>query len=171
MKFIRILILLLAFCLLFAGCKNAESVQEPEEPEIQVTEPPFSHGGVHFSLPEDFTDYTKLPLGQNYEFLYANAHMGIYGLKDNSGGLDEEINSLEAFAAAQAERNGTEAVKKDTCWTFSYEDQTQNEPQMIICAIYESGDYYWSIFAYCPSDLFESNSEAMWGYITTPVFE
>ena len=170
MKYLRILILLLAFCLLFAGCKNSDS-HDPVDQTNTPTEAPFSRGGVRFDLPEDFSDYSELPLGQNYDFLYANSFIGIYGMKDNSGGLDEEISSLEAFVAVQAEKCGAEASKKDNCWVFSYEDLEQNEPQMIVCAIYQVGDYYWSIYSYCPSDLFESNSEAMWGYITSPVFE
>lgn len=173
MKIIRLLVVLMALCLLFVGCNNEpDSVPTiADDLSASPVQPAFNRGGVRFNLPEEFSDYSQSPMGQNYEFLYADSFVGIYGLKDNSGGLDEEIDSLEAFVAAQAEKHGAEPTQKEDYWVFSYEDLEQNEPQMMVCAFYEVGDFYWSIYSYCPSDLFESSSEAMWGYITSPVFE
>ena len=172
MKFVRISLLILAFCLLFAGCGNANmDIELPEDSAFEPTEAPFSRGGVKFDLPEDFSDYSDLPLGQNYNFLYASSTMGIYGMMDIAGGLDEEISTLDTFVAAQAERRGVEATKNENCWTFSYEDLEQNEPQTFVCAIYEVDGCFWSIYAYCPTELFAENGDAMWRYITTPVFE
>ena len=172
MKYIRILVLALTFCLLFAGCKNdVPDIELPDDFVEEPTEAPFSRGGVTFDLPEDFSDYSDLPLGERYEFLYASSFVGVYGLKDIAGGLDEEISTFDAFAATLAENRGAEATKKDNYWIYSYEDLEQNEPQMVVCAIYEVGDCFWSIYSYCPSELFAEYSDAMWQYITTAVFE
>ena len=166
MRFIRILTLLLALCLVFAGCGKSDN------PAIENQEPvDFGRGGVIFDLPEEFTDYSDSPLAAHYVFLYASPYVGIYGLRDHSGGLDEEISSFEAFVQSIAQRYNTEATQKDGIWVISYEDLEQNEPQTIVCAFYEVGDMYWSICSYCPSDLFEDNSEAMWGYVTSVKFE
>lgn len=172
MKYIRILAVLLAMCLLFAGCKGSSDHKTPDELfDEEQPDADFSRCGIVFDLPEDFTDYSNSPLATNYEFLYASPYVGIYGLKDHAGGLDEEINSFEIFVSKIAERYGTEATQKDGIWVMSYEDPEQNEPQMIVCAFYEVGDMYWSICSYCPSDLFEENGDAMWGYVTSVTFE
>ena len=169
MRFIRILTLLLVMCLIFTGCKESKNPDSSSNENQEAVD--FSRDGVIFDLPEDFTDYSDSPLATNYVFLYASPTVGIYGLKDPSGGLDEEITSLETFVESIAQRYNTEATQKDGIWVISYEDLEQNEPQTIVCAFYEVGDMYWSICSYCPSDLFEDNSEAMWGYVTSVKFE
>ena len=169
MKCIRNLALLLALCLIFSSCGSSET---PEDLAIENQEPvDLGRGGVSLDLPEEFSDYSQTPLAEHYEFLYASPYVGIYGLRDHSGGLDEEISSFEAFVQSIAQRYNTEVIQKDGISVISYEDLEQNEPQTIICAFYEVGDMYWSICSYCPSDLFAENSDAMWGYVTSVTFE
>lgn len=169
MKYIRNLALLLALCLVFSGCGSSE---KSDDLAIENQEPvDFGRGGVILDLPEEFSDYSHTPLAEHYEFLYASPFVGIYGLKDHSGGLDEEISTFEAFTQDIAHRYNTEVIQKDGISVISYEDLEQNEPQMIVCAFYEVGEMYWSICSYCPSDLFAENSDAMWGYVTSVTFE
>lgn len=182
MKYISIIALLLTVCFLFAGCKDGK--QKGKNPLEQVptlhgslsveTEPQevtFTHSGVTVTLPGNFQDYTELPLGEQYTFLYAEPFVGLIGIEDIKEDLDDNITSLEAYAAYQASVFGGEAVEKDGLWTLVYEDLTQNEPQKMVCAFYETEQAYWMIQAYCTSDTFETHEEAMWSYVKAPTFE
>lgn len=177
MKYIRIFAVLLAIGLLFAGCKENDEPQMtfPKIPYSQVgiapTKVTYTHQGVTMELPKDFSDNTQTPSGKNYSFMYGAASMGITGEKVSKNELSEEITSLELFAADYAAALQAEALQKDGFWTVQYEDPSQNEPQMYVCAFYETEDAYWIITSYCPSQTFENYSQDMWQYVTSATFE
>ncbi len=177
MKYIRIFTVLLAIGLLFAGCKkNDESKSNypqisPDQIGIASTDNTFSHNGVSMTLPSSFSDYTDLPIGQEYSFLYGASTVGISGLEVSKDTVSEEITSLELYAADYANQMSGEATQKDGIWSVQYEDLSQNEPQTYICALYETENAYWIISGYCPSQVFEDYGQDMWVSIASAVFE
>ena len=179
MKYMSILAILLIGCMLLVGCNQADSAgatqaQDPHADAPEETIPlevTYSRKGVSFTLPSNFSDYSELPLGTQYAFLYAEPYIGIQGIEDVKADLSEEITSLEAYATEQAAAFGTQAEDRNGIWTAVYEDQDQNEPQMIVCAFYETETAYWTIQSYCTSDMFETNQDAMWSYVTAAAFE
>ena len=177
MKYIRIFVLLLAFCLLFAGCKkNDESKSNypqitPDQIGSAPTEITFSHNGVSMTLPSSFSDYTDLPVAENYSFLYGASMVGIHGQEIGKDTVAEEITSLELYAADYASHMSGEAEQSEGIWTVQYEDLSENEPQMYVCALYETEDSYWIISAYCPSLVFEDYSQDMLESVTSAVYE
>ena len=179
MKYTSIFAILLIGCLLLVGCNNAEPVKEtgsqiPNDQINEETEPQtvtFTRMDVTFTLPANFTDYSETPIGAPYDFLYAEAYIGLLGIIDVKEDLSEEINSLESYAASQASALGTQAEEKDGVWMALYEDLEQNEPQMYLCAFYETDTAFWTIKSYCTSDAYENNQDTMWSYVTAATFE
>ena len=181
MKYISIIAVLLAMCLLFVGCKNSDQGSEPSQQvptdpngvpvETEPQELTFSYNGATVTLPGTFVDYTLMPLAADYTFLYAEAMVGLAGIEDLKEEVDPSVTSLETYAAYRANLVGGEAVQQDGLWTLTYEDLTQNEPQMLVCAFYETERGYWIIQSYCTSDVFENHQADMWNYVKAVTFE
>ena len=179
MKYSGILAILLVGCMLLVGCNNSEPAdntqsQNPIDQATEETQPQevtYTRKGVRFTFPANFSDYSDFAFGQQYDFLYADAYIGVLGIEDVKADLSEEITSLEVYAANQASAFGTQAEQKDGIWTALYEDLEQNEPQMMVCAFYETENSFWTIKSYCTSDVFTENQDAMWSYVTAATFE
>ena len=181
MKYISIIAVLLAMCLVFAGCKDNEQTDKPAEQtptaapadpvETESQEVTFSNNGAVITLPGTFTDYTGKPIAEGYAFLYGEVMMGLRGIEDQKADMDESVTSLESYAAYQASVFGGEAVQQDNLWTLSYEDLSENEPQMFVCVFYETENAFWTVQSYCPSNVFENCQADMWNYVKAVTFE
>ena len=181
MKYISILAVIVTMCLLFVGCGKNGNTQNPGTPvqndssngavEAEPQENIFRYNGAQMVLPADFSDYTLSPIASDYTFLYADAMKGIIGIEDMKEDIDPNVTSLESYAAYQAEKYDAEAVQTEGLWTLVYEDLTQNEPQMFICAFYETEDAYWTVKSYCTTDMFETFEAEMWDYVKSVTFE
>ena len=180
MKYISIIAVLLAMCLLFAGCKD-DPAQTPDTPvqtdgtgvpvETEPAEYTFSYNGATVTLPNTFTDYTLYPIAADYTFLYAEPLIGLCGIEDLKDEIDPSVTSLETYVAYRAGLVGGEAVQQDGLWTLTYEDQSQNEPQMMVCVFHETERGYWIIKSYCTSDVFAEHETDMWNYVKSVTFE
>ena len=179
MKKISIIAVLLAFCLLFAACKESAETPSTQTPtdasgvpvETEPQEITFSRNGVTVTLPGNFTDFSEAPVGKPYAFLYADPLVGLFGIEESKETVDESVTSLETYAAYRASLVGGEAMEQDGLWTLSYEDNTQNEVQNMVCAFYETESAYWTIQSYCTWDCFETSEEVMWSYVKAVTFE
>lgn len=175
-KVLTIVTVIFLLCGVFAGCNNAETAPGTDSPVTvpQETEPPmqhFSRDGVNFTLPTNFKDHTDTPLAQDCSFLYSDGYIGLLGIQSDKAAQPETVTDLASYAADQAAALGGEAVQKDGIWSYTYEDPTQNETQIYICAFYEAENCYWTIKAYCTADMQQTYGETMWGYVASPVFE
>lgn len=181
MKYVSIIAVLLAMCLIFVGCKDNEQTDKPAEQtpidapaepvETEPQEITFSNNSAIITLPATFTDYTEKPIAEGYAFLYGDAMVGLRGTEDQKTDLDESVTSLESYAAYQASVFGGEAVQQDNLWTLSYEDLSENEPQMLVCVFYETENAFWTVQSYCPSNVFEIHQADMWNYVKSVTFE
>ncbi len=155
---------LIAACL--AGCEQSTAggntpVEPSEDPS--TVEQEFSRHEISFTFPGDFIDYTNTPVGQGYSFLYANSQLGLIGLEEPK----EKYPDFAGFLAAKADELGAEATQKNGFWTLTYIDETQNEPQTMLCIFYESESSFWTVKAYCPEDVYTTYAETMWEYATS----
>lgn len=179
MKYVSIIAVLLAMCLMFAGCKDKAQTDPTQLPtdnsgvpvETEPQEVTFRHNGAVVTLPSSFIDYTLMPLAADYTFLYGDSMVGLSGIEDLKEEIDPSVTSLETYVAYRANLVGGEAVQQDGLWTLSYEDLTQNEPQMLVSVFHETERGYWIIQSYCPSDVFETHQADMWNYVKSVTFE
>jgi len=174
-KLLTVVTVIFLLCGMFAGCNNAENAgTEAPDTIPQETEPPvqhFSKDGVNFTLPTEFKDHTGTPLATDCNFLYSDGYIGLLGIQGDKAAQPETVTDLATYAADQAAALGGEAVQKDGIWSLVYEDPSQNETQIYICAFYEAENCYWTIKAYCPADMQQTYEETMWDYVTSPTFE
>ena len=180
MKYIIVIAVLLAMCLLFVACKDKNQTDAPSQVptdnsgvpvETESQEVTFCYNGASVTLPNSFEDYTLLPLAADYTFLYGNSMVGLCGIEELKDEIDPSVTSLETYVSYRANLVGGQAVQQDGLWTLSYEDQTQNEAQMMVCVFHETERGYWIIQSYCPSDVFENHQADMWNYVKSVTFE
>lgn len=151
---VKILAVLMAVCLLFAGCKEKEAKNS------------FSKDGLYIAFPDIFTDYCDTPLAEDYDFLFAGDYVGVLGISESKKDMPETVTDLQSYAGYIAEGYNQQVTEKDGFLTVSYEDLEMNDPQMYVCVFVETENHYWSIRSYCMSDSYENNAEMMWKYIT-----
>ena len=168
-KFLQIIAICLLFGVLFPGCKKKQLEEvvptygDVIAPGTEIDEKILERNGVRMILLEEFEDYSESPMGQAYEFLYAAEYVGVYGSRfAKNPQLD-----LESFSQYNSAEWCVQAEQKDGVWVVEYVDDTQNEPQAMVCAFYESRDAYWMIQAYCPQELFAQCQEIMYACVLT----
>ena len=174
-KILSVFLLLALLLTAFAGCKAGETPEttapsplaDPTEPGEQV----FTKNGLKIQLPDFFTDYSDLPIGQGYSFLYAGPYNGVEGIEEKKADMPESVTDLASYAAHQQAIYGGELTQKDGIWTLVYQDPTQNETQTYVCAFYETDAGYWSVKAYCPEDVYATYEADLWSYVTAVTFE
>lgn len=151
---VKLLAVLMAVCMLFAGCKGKEAKNS------------FSQDGLYIAFPDIFVDYCDTPLAEGYDFLFAGDYVGVLGSSSDKNEQPEGVSDLRSYAEHKAQMYGAQLQEKDGFLTASYEDLEMNDPQMYVYIFVESKNCYWSIGAYCMSDSYENNAEMMWKYIT-----
>ena len=174
MKNIGIFAVLLAACLLLAGCKGAENSADVDATIPVETQAPLTtwdRAGVTLELPENFNDCSDLPFGQQYEFLYSGSMLGIYGTKESKDTVSEGITDLASYSAHQAAAMNAEANTINGISIITYEIDTQDDPQTYVCAFYETETDYWTITSYCPSRMYEFYQETMLSYVTAATIQ
>ncbi len=170
-KLICTLLAMLVLGMGFAGCKSEtpatptatspSAFHNPTEPTVE-TQPVEM---LNLPIPEGFSNATGTPASEGYEFLYSAASMGITGKKISKTEVAENVTDLASFAASQAENVGVETTQTDGFWTYSYIDDTQNEPQVFLSVCYEGAENYWIVTIFSPDRVYESNAAQMWDYI------
>ena len=165
MKILKYFLCLLALGMLLCSCKQTVAKTEAQQPDAPIL---FTRNGATLELPTKFFDYSESPIGVGHSFLYGSDVMGIMG--DQYIKTRTESESLESFVQSQAELHRVQATQKDGFWTITYDDPTQNEPQIYICVFYETQSSYWIVSAYCPDRMFEDCCTDMWNYATNVLF-
>ena len=170
-KLICLLLAMLVLGMGFAGCKS-ETPATPTATSPSAfhnpTEPPVETQPVemlNLPIPEGFSNSTGTPASEGYAFLYSSGYMGITGKKISKTEVPENVTDLASFAANQAQNLGTEATQTDGFWTYSYLDETQNEPQVYLSVCYEGTENYWVVTIFSPDRVYADSSAEMWSYI------
>lgn len=168
-KVVTIFLVVLMLFSVFTGCKKEEQSTPVTTVKPQTTGlKTFTCNGLTMELPEKFYDYSDSPIGVGHSFLYGSDFMGIMG--DEYKKSENEFTSLDEFVQAQADAHSTQAAQKDGFWTITYEDPSQNEPQIYICTFYETQSSYWIISTYCPDIMLEDCQADMWNFATNVRF-
>ena len=181
MKKISIIAVILAFILVFTGCKGNNQADNASNPlptdqsgvpiETEDGKVTYSYNGATAILPNTFTDYTTNAIGADYTFLYAEAYVGLGGIEEFKDELNENITSLDSYVSYRAELVGAEPAQENGQWTMCYEDMTQNEAQMVVCVFHETEESFWIIQSYCTSDVYSEHEAEMWNYVNSVTFE
>ena len=171
-KLICMLLAMLVLGMGFAGCKSETPDATPTATSPSAfhnpTEPPVETEPVemlNLPIPQGFSNSMGTPASEGYDLFYSAATMGITGKKISKTEVPETVTDLASFAAAQAANLGVEATQTDGFWTYSYIDETQNEPQVFVSVCYEGAENYWIVTIYSPDRVYEDNHAQMWGYI------
>lgn len=156
MKPAKVLAVLLALCLL-AGCGA--------QPNQTVT-----CGELSIQLPASFTDWSEDPVSAGLSFSYADEDTGVCGVFESKEYLQAYIPGLDAqgYAELFVESNGLSSgvILTDGIPTFSY--TSQGEPAIrYLCGVFESGENFWVVQAYCAAENFEASKAQLWEYITS----
>ena len=151
----RIAVILLVLSLLLCcGCSAQEQV----------------HRELTLCLPKDFVDLSGEPYAADFDFLYQNNAVAVAGIRDSRESipvLDSSTTARE-YAALQMYLNDLpgQPEQKDGIWYFSYEAVSAGTPMTYICAVYECEACFWLVQAYCKSEAFPAQQEAMWEYLS-----
>lgn len=157
MRSLKVLVvLLLAVCLL-AGCGT--------QPDQTVT-----CGELSITLPGSFQDWSQDPASAGLSFSYADETKGVCGVFESKEYLQAYIPGLDAqrYAELFVESNSlaSSVEMTDGIPTFSY--TAEGDPAIrYLCGVFESGENFWVVQAYCASEDFEESKEEMWRYITS----
>ena len=156
MKLAKVLALLLVLCLL-AGCSD--------QPSQRV-----SCGELSMELPASFTDLSSDPSAAGLSFSYADEDTGVCGVFENKAYLQIYIPGLDAqgYGELFVESNGlsssVEAI--DGIPRFSY--TVEGNPSIrYLCGVFESGENFWVVQAFCAAEDFDEKADQLWEYITS----
>lgn len=156
MRSLKVLAVLLVLCLL-AGC----GVQ----PDQTVT-----CGELTITLPASFADWSEDPASAGLSFSYADKTVGVCGVFESKEYLQSYFPGLDAqgYGELFVESNGLASSVEvtDGIPTFTY--TADGTPAIrYLCGVFESGENFWVVQAYCAAEDFEEYKDEMWDYITS----
>lgn len=174
-KAIKLLAILLTFCLLLTGCELGILKDAFEAANNGGKEKAFTNAGVTVTLTTSFLDFTNTATNTGkYPFIYASDSIGIIGVQENKAELFDSFEEmdLEGYANLISELYdlNTAAQQKDGFWMLTYETDAADEPQTFVCVFYETDADFWNIQGYCTTAKYAENQEAIWKYLTSVVF-
>ena len=148
---------------------------EPTDLEPTETMPYLTADiSVNLELPDGFLNYSNTELSEGYAFMYANDDICLVGLQESKEELflyfDEMDVAGYADLIAEIYSTGSTAEEKDGKWTLSYTDDSTGEDFTYICVFYDTGEYFWNLQAFCPTEQYETYEADIWQYLTNVTF-
>lgn len=147
MKIQKLVLILLALCILFCGCGVSDKTVSVDK--LSVT------------LPGNYADYSNESFASYYTFTYGYQDVAVMGLKEEFSmfreyGLDPTLGEyLDLVISA----NGiTQPATEDNgLHTFSFSSEVDGVMYTYLAAVYEGSDAFWLVQAGCQSQNYEKN--------------
>lgn len=158
MKTVQVFTALLLVFSLLCGCAALQ-------PEQNIT-----CGELTMTLPGSFADWSEDAAAEGLAFNYASDAVGVCGTFEDKTYLQSYIPGLDAqgYAELFVESNGLNSTVDVVDGIPSFTYTTAGSPSLrYLCGVFESGENFWVVQAYCASVDFEDAKGDMWTYITS----
>ena len=144
---------------LLCGCSNLIESQTITEGELSIT------------LPGTFLDLSEQAPVAGIEFLYGFGETAVLAIKEDKAMLLELVPGMDAMQYAQlfVESNAlTGTVEEvDGIPSFTYTAASGGTQITYLCGVFESSTHFWVVQAYCDSQDFADNQQALWSYLAS----
>lgn len=144
-----VLLLALVLCIgLVSGCSAKETTAA------------YVHQDLTLHLPPAYLDLSDQDYADQYDFFYGLDSVIISGLRDEKSLFDGFNVDLQVYADLVLTVNelDCELTQADGIRYFTYEAGSYT----YVVTLWETGDAFWTVQAYCPTEDYSRVSDQMW---------